>query len=57
MLCSCRNIKFWENGDNNKINFDEILNDIKTKKNGKLNKCEYFYDGINQELCLKCNWN
>ena len=57
VLCSCRNIKFWENGDNNKINFDEILNDIKTKKNGKLNKCEYFYDGINKELCLKCNWN
>ena len=52
-----RKIKFWENGNNNIINFESLLNEIKHKTNGYLNKCEYNYDNINKELYLKCKWN
>ena len=52
-----RNIKKWENGENNKIIFDSLFNEIKYKKNGYLNKYEYYYDDINKELYLKCRWN
>ena len=52
-----RNIKEWENGDNNKINFDSLLKEIKSKKNGFLDKYEYFYDSTNKELNIKCKWN
>ena len=51
------NIKYWENGDNNKILFESICNDIKHKKNGCFNKYEYIYDNVNNELYLKCRWN
>ena len=57
VVCFDRNIKKWENADNNKVNYDEIINDIKYKRNGKLNKCEYLYNEINQELYLQCKWN
>ena len=52
-----RNIKKWENGDNNKINFDSLVNEIKYKKNGYLDKYEYYYDNSNKELYIKAKWN
>jgi hypothetical protein len=52
-----RSIKEWENGDNNKINFDSLINEIKYKKNGYLDKYEYIYDSTNKELYIKCKWN
>ena len=52
-----REIKKWENGDNNKIYFDSICNELKHKKSGYLDKYEYNYDNINKELYLKCKWS
>ena len=52
-----RKIKYWESGDNNKIFFDKICNDIKNKKHGYIDKYEYTYDNINKELYLKYKWN
>ena len=48
-----RSIKEWETGDNNKINFDSLLNEIKYKKNGYFDKYEYMYDSTNKELNIK----
>ena len=52
-----RKIKRWENGDNNKIYFDSILNEIKYKNSGYLNNYEYYYNKIEKELYLKCKWH
>ena len=52
-----KEIKKWENGENNKIFFDSLINKIKYNNRGYLNKCEYYYDNINKELYLKCKWN
>ena len=52
-----REIKKWENGYNNRIIFDALLNEIRYKKNGFYDKYEYCYDNINKELYIKCRWN
>ena len=52
-----RKIKFWQNGNNNVINFESLINEIKHKTNGYLDKYEYIYDNSNKELYLKCKWN
>lgn len=51
-----RNVKKWESGENNKVHFSELINEIKYKKNGFFNKYEYSYDSLNGELYLKCKW-
>ena len=50
-------IERWENGDNNKIYFDSVFNEIKYNNNGYLNNYEYYYDKIESELYLKCKWH
>ena len=57
VIVSNRNVKKWENGDNNKVYFDQLLNEIKYKKNGFFNKYEYKYDSVKGELLLICKWN
>ena len=57
VISSNRKVKRWENGENNKVNFDKLLNEIKYKKNGFFNKYEYRYDSTNNELYLKCKWD
>ena len=52
-----RKIKFWQNGNNNVINFESLINEIKHKTNGYVDKDEYNYDNSNKELYLKCKWN
>jgi hypothetical protein len=56
VISSNGNVKNWENGDNNKVNFDKLTNEIKYKKKGYFNKYEYNYDPIKRELLLKCRW-
>ena len=57
VISSNRKVKRWENGDNNKVFFDKLLNEVKYKKNGYFNKYEYTYDSNKEELYLKCRWN
>ena len=57
VISSNRKVKKWENGDNNKVFFDKLLNEVKYKKNGFFNKYEYIYDSNKEELYLKCRWN
>ena len=56
IIASNRFIKQWESGDNNKVYFDRLLNEIKYKKKGFFNKYEYRYDSVKGELFLKCRW-
>ena len=56
VISSNGNVKNWENGDNNKVNFDKLINEIKYKKKGYFNKYEYNYESIKRELLLKCRW-
>ena len=57
VISSNRNVKTWESGDNNKVYFDKLLNEIKYKKNGYFNKYEYRYDSREGGLYLKCKWD
>ena len=57
VISSNRNVKKWESGDNNKVYFDKLLNEIKYKKNGYFNKYEYRYDSTEGGLYLKCKWD
>jgi hypothetical protein len=56
IISSGGNVKKWENGDNNKVNFDKLINEIKYKKKGYFNKYEYNFEPIKKELLLKCRW-
>ena len=51
-----RNVKKWESGENNKVYFDKLINEIKYKKKGFFNKYEYRYDSLYGELYLICKW-
>ena len=51
------NIKKWESGSNNKINYMQLLEQIKNKDIGNYNKYEYSYSKNDAELTLKCIWN
>ena len=50
------NIKFWESGTNNIINFEELINKMKNNKVGRYNKYKYEYDENNKSLLIKCSW-
>ena len=56
IISSNGNVKRWENGDNNKVIFDKLTNEIKYKKKGYFNKYEYNFEPIKRELLLKCRW-
>ena len=49
-------IKYWEQGENNIVNFTGLINEFQFKKNGKYNKYEYTYNPNEASLLLKCNW-
>ena len=57
VISSNRYVKRWENGNNNKVNFDKLVNEIKYKKNGFFDKYEYRYDSAKGQLYLKCKWD
>lgn len=57
IISSNRCVKIWESGDNNKVNFDKLFNEIKYKKNGFINKYQYSFDSDKEELLLKCKWD
>ena len=57
VISSNRNVKKWESGDNNKVYFDKLINEIKYKKNGYFNKYEYRYDSTEGILYLQCKWD
>ena len=52
VISSNGNVKKWENGDNNKVNFDKLINEIKYKKKGYFNKyenynlCDFFLSSV-----------
>ena len=50
------NIKFWESGTNNIINFEELINKMKNNKVGRYNKYNYEYNENNKSLFIKCSW-
>ena len=57
VVSSNRYVKRWENGDNNKVNFDKLVNEIKYKKCGFFDKYEYRYESTKGQLFLKCKWD
>ena len=49
-------IKLWENGENNVIIFDELINNILSNKIGRYNKYKYEYNKNEETLFIKCHW-
>ena len=49
-------IKLWENGENNVINFDELIKNILSNKIGRYNKYKYEYNKNEETLFIKCHW-
>ena len=52
-----RTVKNWESGDNNKIEFSKLYQDLIRSKKGKFNKFNYEYNDRSQELIIFCNWS
>ena len=50
-------IKKWENGDNNIVIFDELINNILSNKVGRYNKYKYEYNKEQEILTIRCNWH
>lgn len=50
-------IKIWENGPNNKFNYEAMFNQIRVRKKGSYSKYEYEYNINTGELILFCNWS
>ena len=50
-------IKFWERGENNIINFDELIKNILSNKIGRYNKYKYEYNKTDETLSIKCHWH
>ena len=50
-------VKNWENGSNNKFNYDLLFNQIRVKRKGFYSKYDYDYNIYNGELVLSCKWN
>ena len=51
-------IKYWEEGENNIFNIDEIINNyIEKNKKGIYNKYRYEYDEKNKSLLIQRRWN
>lgn len=50
-------VKNWENGSNNKFNYDIIFNQIRVKRKGFYSKYDYDYNIYNGELVLNCKWS
>ena len=50
-----KKVKTWENGENNKFDYDGFINEIKANKKGFYDKYEYEYNN-NGELIFFCKW-
>ena len=50
-------IKRWEQGENNLINFDELIKNILSNKIGRYNKYKYEYNKNEATLYIKCHWH
>ena len=53
-----KKVKTWENGENNKFDYDGFINEIKANKKGFYDKYEYEYNNnniINKKLFKKNN--
>ena len=50
-------IKRWEQGENNLINFDELIKNILSNKVGRYNKYKYEYNKNEETLSIKCHWH
>ena len=50
-------VKNWENGSNNKFNYDLLFNQIRVKRKGFYSKYDYDYNIYNGELVLNCKWS
>ena len=51
-----KKVKTWENGENNKFDYDGFINEIKVNKKGFYSKYEYEYNPHNGELSFYCKW-
>ena len=51
-----KKVKTWENGENNKFDYDGFINEIKANKKGFYSKYEYEYNTHNGELLFFCKW-
>lgn len=51
-----KKVKTWENGENNKFDYDGFINEIKANKKGFYDKYEYEYNNNNGELIFFCKW-
>ena len=50
-------IKRWEDGENNLMNFDELIKNIISNKVGRYNKYKYEYNKNEEILSIKCHWH
>ena len=50
-------IKRWEDGENNLMNFDEVIKNIISNKVGRYNKYKYEYNKNEEALSIKCHWH
>jgi hypothetical protein len=51
-----KKVKTWENGENNKFDYDGFIKEIKVNKKGFYSKYEYEYNAHNGELSFYCKW-
>ena len=51
-----KKVKTWENGENNKFDYDGFIKEIKVNKKGFYSKYEYEYNPHNGELSFYCKW-
>ena len=49
-------IKHWESGNNNVINFTGLINEFQYRTKGRYNKYEYEYNPNDGTICIKCKW-
>ena len=50
-------IKRWEEGENNLVIFEELINNILSNKIGRYNKYKYEYNKNEATLYIKCHWH
>lgn len=50
-------IKYWESGENNIFNHEELINNIRKNKIGSYSKYKYEYNERNNSLFIKSNWH
>jgi len=51
-----KKVKTWENGENNKFDYDGFINQINVNKKGFYSKYEYEYNSNSGELIFYCKW-